>query len=499
MKRLWGKRFEKALSPLAEVFTSGRDVREIAPADERLVPYDLWGSRAHVVMLARQGILPRREARILIKGLREIEESRKKGKFQLDPAKEDVHSNVESYLIAKYGIEVGGRLHTARSRNDQVVLDMRLYLRDCALDFISSHSSLLRTLLGQAGKHRDTVIPGYSHHQPAQVTTLGHIWLSFAEAFSRDIQRLQDWYQRFNQNPLGSMTGYGTSFPIDRRLTSRLLGCDEPCHNSLDPIQNRWEPEAELGFAIVAMMNHASSLAQTLILFTTEEFGLFKLDDAYSTGSSMMPQKRNPDTLEVIKAKAGVAQGLLSSLLSIGKSLFLGYNRDTQWTKYLILDLVDECLAAPQILAEILNSLEANIEKMISRCRKSFISAPDLLERIVQEGNMSFRRAKAALEQAVKYSEAEGVKHISTNALRRALKEEGLKEEIDEQIIAHAQEPQETVSRRKGVGGTSPQALEGNILSLNRSLALSKAWVTKKKKQKSAALRRLAKMERGLQ
>jgi argininosuccinate lyase len=498
MKRLWGKRFEKGPSPLTEVFTSGRDVREIAPADERLIPYDLWGSRAHVVMLAKQGILPRREARILIKGLREIEESWRKGKFHLDPAKEDVHSNVESYLIAKFGIEAGGRLHTARSRNDQVAVDIRLYLRDCALDFITNLSSLIQTLLSQAGKHRDIVIPGYTHHQPAQVTTLGHIWLSFAGALSRDIQRFQDWYNRFNQNPLGSMTGYGTSFPIDRQLTSKLLGFDGPCQNSLDPIQNRWEPEAELGFAIVAMMNHASSLAQTLILFTTGEFGFFKLDDAYSTGSSMMPQKRNPDTLEVIKAKAAEAQGLLSSLLSIGKSLFLGYNRDTQWTKYLIMDLVDECLAAPQILAEILNSLEVNIEKMTSHCRKSFITAPDLLERIVQEGNMSFRRAKAALEQAVKYSEAEGIEHISTIALRRALKEEGLNERIDEKIIALSQEPQKIVSRRKGIGGTSPQTLEKNILSLNRSLDRCNKWVTKKKSQQGAALWRLAEKVRGL-
>ena len=146
--------------------------------------------------------------------------------------------------------------------------------------------------------------PATTHHQPAQVTTLGHIWLSFAEAFMRDMQRFQDWYERFNQNPLGSMTGYGTSFPIDRHLTSRLLGFDGPCENSLDPIQNRWEPEAEMGFAIAAMMNHLSSMAQTLILFSTGEFGLLRLDDAYSTGSSMMPQKRNPDP-----ARGGKSQG----------------------------------------------------------------------------------------------------------------------------------------------------------------------------------------------
>ena len=498
MKRLWGKRFEKKPSALAEKFTSGRDVREIPPADERLIPYDLWGSRAHVVMLARQRIIPRREARILIKGLKEIEASWRKGKFRLDPAKEDVHGNVESYLISRSGMEVGGRLHTARSRNDQVSLDMRLYLRDCAVGFIADLSSLIQILVQRARKHRDIVTPGYTHHQPAQVTTLGHIWLSFAEALYRDIGRFQDWYERFNQSPLGSMTGYGTSFSIDRQFTAKLLGFDGPCYNSLDPIQNRWEPEAEMGFAIAAMMNHLSSMAQTLILFATGEFGLFRVDEAYSTGSSMMPQKRNPDTLEVIKAKSGLAQGLLMSLLSLGKSLFLGYNRDTQWTKYLIMDLMEECAPSLKIMEEIMNSLQVDEEKMASLCRNGFITAPDLLEQVVQRGNISFRQGKEALEMAVKYSEGEGVEHISATALQKALKEEGLNLRIDRRMVALAQEPKQIVSRRKAVGGTAPQALEKNILSLTRSLQISRKWVTKKRAQQGLAQSRLVEMERGL-
>jgi argininosuccinate lyase len=375
---------------------------------------------------------------------------------------------------------------------------MRLYLRDQVLDFVSRVSSLVQSLIKNARRDRDAVMPGYTHHQPAQVTTLGHIWLSFAEAFMRDIQRFQNWYERFNLNPLGSMTGYSTSFPIDRNLTSRLLGFDGPCENSLDPIQNRWEAEAEMGFAIAAMMNHLSSIAQTLILFTAGEFGLLKLDDAYSTGSSMMPQKRNPDTLEVVKAKAGVAQGMLMSLLSTGKALFLGYNRDTQWTKYLVMDLVDECAPAPKIIEEIINSLQVDKKKMTSLCQRGFIAAPDLLERVVQEGNISFRQGKGALEKAVKYSEAEGVEHISFFALQRALKEEGLKVKMDEKMIGLAQDPKQIVSRRKAIGGTSPQALGRNILSLNRSLKISRKWLTKKRNQASLAQSRLAEMERNL-
>jgi len=498
MKRLWGKRFEKEPAALAEIFTSGRDVRGTPPADERLIPYDLWGSRAHVVMLAKQEIIPRREARALIKGLKEIEKSWRMGDFRLSPSKEDVHSSVEAWLIKKCGMEVGGRLHTARSRNDQVVLDMRLYLRDCALDFIAELASFVHVLLSRAQKYRDVILPGYTHHQPAQVTTLGHVWLSFAGAFLRDAQRFQDWYVRFNQNPLGSMTGYGTSFTIDRNLTSRFLGFDGPCQNSLDPIQNRWEPEAEIGFDISVTMNHLSTLAQTLIILSTGEFGMLGLDDAYCSGSSMMPQKRNPDPLEVIKAKAAVAQGLLNSMVSIGKANFLGYNRDTQWTKYLIMDLIDECFYSPRIMSEIVSSLQIKENQMAALSRKRFIAAPDLLERIVQEWGAPFRKAKVAVEKAVKYSEAEGVEHLSLSALKRAFKEEGLNLKVDARVIQAAQEPNNIVSRRKAIGGTSPQALQKNILFVSRQLQVSQKWLAQRKKQQAAAKTRLAEMEKNL-
>ncbi len=496
--KLWGKRFEKETSALAQRFTSGRDMQGIPPADEKLIPYDIWGSRAHVVMLAKQEIIPRGDACILIKGLKEIESSWRKGDFTLDPAIEDVHSNVESHLIARYGLEAGGKLHTARSRNDQIVLDMRLYIRECGFQFILGVCSLIQSLVVQARKQRDRIAPGYTHHQPAQITTLGHIWLSFAAALVRDVQRFQSWHGRFNRNPLGSMTGYGTSFAIDRRLTSKLLGFEGPCENSLDPIQNRWEPEAEMAFAITALMNHLSCLAQTLILFTTGEFGIVKLDEAYSTGSSMMPQKRNPDTLEAVKAKASIAQGLLVSLISLGRGLFLGYNRDTQWTKYLIMDLVDECSSAPTIMREIVGSLQVNDKRLADLCRKGFIAAPDLLEKIVQEGKISFRQGKGALEKAVKHSEEKGAEIISSSVLKRALKEEGIDLNIDDELPAASQDPHKIISRRKSGGGPSPQAMEKSLSSLDLLLSHTKRWLVQKRKQISSAQSRLAKMEQTL-
>jgi argininosuccinate lyase len=449
-------------------------------------------------MLARKGILPKPVARVLSKGLGEIENAWTHQKFYLDPSQEDVHSNVENWLIRKYGLEVGGRLHTARSRNDQVAVDVRLYLRDCVLNFLSELISLINILLNHAQKEGKTISPGYTHHQPAQITTLGHIWLSFAESLNRDRQRFQEWFQRFNENPLGSMTGYGTSFAIDRNLTSKLLGFDKPCPNSLDPIQNRWEPEAEMGFAIAAMMNHLSSLAQTLILGSTGEFGLFRLDDDYCTGSSMMPQKRNPDPLEIIKAKAADAHGLLASLLAIGRSLFLGYNRDTQWSKYLIMDLIDECLPVPRIMGEIIGSLSIHKGKMMALCQKGFISAPDILERLVQEWGLSFRQAKVAVEKAVKYSEAEGEEQISLSALGRSLQEEGLSLKIEQSFVPKAQDPQLIVSRRKAIGGTSPQALERNIAILTHSLQDAARWLAQKRNQELKAKTYLREMERNL-
>ena len=497
-EKLWGKRFAKLPSPLAQKFTSGRDVQGKPPADERLIPYDIWGSRAHVVMLSKAGLLPRKQARVLAKGLQEIEDLWRQGKFLLDPVQEDVHTNIEGWLTQKYGSEAGGRLHTARSRNDQIVVDMRLYLRDCALAFSSELLFLLDALVRLAKKYEGQIFPGYTHHQPAQVTTLGHIFLGFGESILRDAQRFQEWFERFNKNPLGSMTGYGTTLGIDRDLTSRLMGFEGPTQSSLDPIQNRWEAEAELGFALSTFMNHLSSLAQTLILFSTGEFNLVHLDDSYCTGSSMMPQKRNPDPLEVTKAKTALVHGHLQSLISIGRSLFVGYNRDTQWTKYLVMDLIDECSAAPKVMAEILLSIQINTRRAVDLCQKGFISSPDLVERMVAEWDLPFRRAKKVVEKAVRYSEAEGVDKISLNAFRRALQEEKITVSADQRFIDQAQDPKTLVGLRRITGGPAPAVLQENIVFLNRAKKSLLKWISSKRRKISSAESLLRKREKAL-
>lgn len=495
---LWGRRFKKAPSPLTQRFTAGRDVQGKPAADERLIPYDVWGSRAHVVMLAQTGLLPKTQARALSRGLGEIEALWRQGRFPLNPSLEDVHTNIESWLSGKLGNQTGGKLHTARSRNDQVALDLRLYLRDCALTFLGETLFLIDVLADLAGKHRNLIFPGYTHHQPAQVTTLGHILLAFGESLRRDGIRFQDWVNRFNENPLGAMTGYGTSLGIHRELTSRLMGFDGPTASSLDPIQNRWEAEAELGFALSVLLNHLSSLAQTLILFSTGEFGLIQLDDAYCTGSSMMPQKRNPDVLEVTKAKAALVQGYLQSLMSIGRSLFLGYNRDTQWTKYLIMDLIDECAAAPKTMAEVLASLHVDEKRAAELCAKGFITSPDLVERMVAEWKIPFRAAKKAVEAAVRHAEAEGKDKITWPAFANALREEKIANFQDPGFVERSQNPKWLIGLRRASGGPSPESLKKTLAGLGRSKTALRRWLTAKRRQITSAETLLKRREKAL-
>jgi len=370
-------------------FLSGRDVKGIPPCDERLIPYDLWGNRAHVLMLCQQALVSKQDGKKIVRGLRGIETLHQKGKFRLDASKEDVHSNIESYLIERIGIEFGGKVHTGRSRNDQIVLDMRLYLRDQVLEFIEGLIFLTEALIEKADEHRSTVMPGYTHHQHAVATTFGHLLLSFAEALERDVKRFSHWFALFNKNPLGAAAGYGTTFHLDRQLTAKLLGFDGPTENVTDPITQRWEPEAELAYDVAVMMDHLSTMAQCLILLSTREFSMVRLNDRHCTGSSIMPQKRNPCSLEVIKAKTSFAHGMVVSLLSAGKALFMGYNRDTQWTKYWIMDLVDESKPALSVMTDIIRLLQVNKTQMLQRAQEEFLGATPLMEWLVGHGKPS--------------------------------------------------------------------------------------------------------------
>jgi argininosuccinate lyase len=498
IERLWGGRFEELPSKEMVGFLSGRDVKGIPPCDERLILYDLWGNRAHVLMLCHQDILSRQDGKRILKGLREIETLHRKGKFGLNPSKEDVHSNIESYLIERLGIEYGGKVHTGRSRNDQIVLDMRLYLRDQALEFVEGLIFLMESLLQRAGEHWSTVMPGYTHHQHAVATTFGHLLLSFVEALERDAKRFGHWLDLFNKNPLGGAAGYGTSFNLDRQLTSKLLGFDGPTENVTDPITQRWEPEAELAYDVAVMMDHLSTTAQTLILLSTREFNMIRLNDRHCTGSSIMPQKRNPCSLEVIKAKAAFAHGMLISLLSTGKSLFMGYNRDTQWTKYWIMDLVDESKPALSVMTDVIRLLQVNKGQMLKLAQEEFAGATSLMEWLVRHGPLPMRKAKMLMERAVKYSEKEGRGSVSYESLKKVLNEMKVHLSITEKEVERIQRPERILAQALSIGAPSEKRVKENIASLQKRVQANRDWLVQKRKGIEKAKTLIFKMAREL-
>jgi argininosuccinate lyase len=498
VEKLWGGRFEELPPKEIVDFLSGRDVRGIPSCDERLIPYDLWGNRAHLLMLCQQGIVSKRDGKKILKGLRELESLYRREKFKLDPSKEDVHSNIESFLIDRVGMEYGGKIHTGRSRNDQIALDMRLYLRDQVMGYVGGLTGLIESLLRRAETDRSTIMPGYTHHQHAIPTTFGHLLLSFAEAFDRDIQRFVHWFDLFNKNPLGAAGGYGTTFPLDRELTSRLLAFDGPTENVTDPITQRWEPEAELAHAVAVMMNHLSTLAQNLILLSTHEFNMIRLHDRHCSGSSIMPQKRNPCSLEVIKAKTSFAHGILLSLISVGKALFMGYNRDTQWTKYWIMDLVEETKPALSVMAEVIRLLEVNQAQMAERTRRGFLGATLLMEWMAVTGRLPLRKAKMVVEKAVKYSEMEGDEEVSYPSLKRAIKEMGVHFPVKERDVKEIQRPDKILSQNVSTGGSSKKRVKENLLSLRERAKGSRDWLILERREIEKAKKLIIRMENKL-
>ncbi len=496
--KLWGGRFEELPSREMVDFLSGRDVRGIPPCDERLIPYDLWGNRAHVLMLCRQGILSKTDGKKILKGLRELETLHQKGKFGLDASKEDVHSNIESFLIERLGIEFGGKIHTGRSRNDQIVLDMHLYLRDRVLEFVEGLIGLTEAILRKGEEHRSTIMPGYTHHQHAVVTTFGHLLLSFAGSLGRDHQRFARWFDLFNKNPLGAAAGYGTTFNLDRQLTSRLLGFDGPTENVTDPITQRWEPEAEMAYDVAVMMDHLSTIAQTFILLSTPEFNMIRLNDRHCTGSSIMPQKRNPCSLEAIKAKTSFAHGMLVSLLSAGKSLFMGYNRDTQWTKYWIMDLIDESKPALSVMTEVIELLRVHKTQMLQQAQEEFVGATSLMEWMVRHGSLPLRKAKMVLEKAVKYSEKEGSGKVSYQSLKTALAEMKVNIPITEKAVEEMQRPEKILSQTPSIGTPSEKRIKENIGALQKKVRMNKNWLLHQRKNIEKSKTLMFKMEKQL-
>ena len=384
MEKLWAGRTSGAASQLADDFNSSIGV------DQRMYRQDICGSMAHANMLAACGILPASDAALLVDALGDILEELESGALTVDPAAEDIHMFIEQVLTDRLG-DVGKRLHTARSRNDQVAVDLRMYLRDEAAAVEEKLKALLGAIADQAEANVDTILPGYTHLQRAQPILFAHHLLAYAMMFTRDLGRLSDAVRRMNESPLGACALAGTTYPTDRQMTAKALGFDGPCRNSIDAVSDR-DFCVELLSAFAVTMMHLSRFSEEIILWASWEFHFIELDDGYTTGSSIMPQKKNADMAELVRGKTGRVYGDLMGTLTMLKGLPLAYNKDMQEDKEAIFDAVDTVKQCLDIFTPMLATMKVQKENMYHAAQKGFINATDLADYLVKKG-MPFRSA----------------------------------------------------------------------------------------------------------
>ena len=392
--KLWGGRFTGGTASSVEAFTASIDI------DARLYRHDILGSIAHAKMLAKQRIISAADGRKIVRGLQAVEREISSGRFAFSPTDEDIHMNIERRLTELVG-PAGGKLHTARSRNDQVVLDMRLYLRDEVKVILAGLKALERELAKSAKKNLDVIMPGYTHLQRAQPVLFAHHLLAYVEMFARDYQRFADGLERIDVMPLGSGALAGTTFPIDRAYVAKLLGFPRLSKNSIDAVSDR-DFVLEFLAASSILFVHLSRLADELVLWSSQEFGFIELPDGYCTGSSMMPQKKNPDVPELIRGKSGRVFGHLQALLTIMKGLPLAYNRDLQEDKVPLFDTVDTVEASVKILGELIAGVKIRRDRLSSAVKDGFMNATDLADYLVGRG-LAFRAAHEVAGKVVRY------------------------------------------------------------------------------------------------
>ena len=392
MEKMWAGRFQKALAQKADDFNSSLHF------DCRMYAQDIQGSIAHATMLAKQGILPNDEVELIIDGLTGILEDINAGKLAFDTGAEDIHMFVEAELTKRIG-DAGKRLHTARSRNDQVALDIRLYLRDEAEKIVALIKEVVKAIVEKAEESADIIAPAYTHLQRAQPISFGHQLLAYAMMLLRDIDRIQDSVKRMNYSPLGSCALAGTTYDTDREFVAERLGFYGATQNSIDGVSDR-DFCLELMSALAILMMHLSRFSEEIILWSSWEFKFIELDDSYTTGSSIMPQKKNPDMAELIRGKTGRVYGNLMALLTTLKGLPLAYNKDMQEDKEAIFDSLDTVTMCLEVLAPMLATMKINAENTYRSAQKGFINATDLADYLTKKG-MPFRSAYKIVGQIV--------------------------------------------------------------------------------------------------
>lgn len=453
----WSGRFAQKTDPLALDFTQS------VSFDKRLYYYDVVGSLAHAKMLQKVGLLTPRELKKIQKGLQSIVEDLQSGKLEFKEELEDVHRNIEAALIARVGT-AGGKLHTARSRNDQVAVDLRLYCRDRVMELHDSLVALERVFVQKAREGIGAIMPGYTHLQRAQPILFSHHLLAYVEMFERDRSRLLDTLRRLNVCPLGSGALAGTTFPIDREFVANELGFDQVSRNSLDAVSDR-DFAVEIASSASILMMHLSRLCEELVLWSSAEFDFIKLPESFCTGSSMMPQKMNPDVPELVRGKTGRVYGHLISLLTLLKGLPLAYNKDLQEDKEPLFDLFETVINSVDILAELMAGAKPNRPKMEAAAGDGFLLATDLADWLVRQG-VDFRSSHEITARIVRYALNQGkdLKKITLEELKK------FSPHFSRDLF-QALKTRAAVDNRRSPGGTATRNVSAEIRRLEKHLA----------------------------
>ena len=454
--KLWSGRFNEPTDAFVEAFTASVEF------DRRLYQYDIQGSIAHATMLAAQGIITDQERDAITQGLRQIADRIERGEFTWSIKLEDVHMNVEAALTEAIGI-AGKKLHTGRSRNDQVATDIRLWLRDEIDNLVAAILRLQSALLDLAEQEAETILPGFTHLQTAQPVTFGHHMMAWFEMLERDRERLLDCRKRVNLMPLGAAALAGTTYPIDREYTARLLGFARPSENSLDSVSDR-DFAIEFAAAASILMMHLSRYSEELIIWSSAQFGFIELSDSFCTGSSIMPQKKNPDVPELIRGKTGRIFGHLIGLLTLMKSQPLAYNKDNQEDKEPLFDTVDNLKGSLKVFADMVPAITCRREAMREAAMKGFATATDLADYLVRRGT-AFRDAHEVVGKAVAYGVAQK-RDLSQLTLEELQRFSGsIQQDVFEVLTLEG-----SVAARDHIGGTAPKQVRAAIARARQRL-----------------------------
>jgi len=459
--------------------------------DYRIFEEDIDGTEAHNIMLFEQGILSKEDLTKILSSLEKLRREYRSGKVKMDYSYEDVHEYIESYVTRDVGVEVGGKLHTGRSRNDQVVLDIRMRLRTEILEIAEAVIDLISALLERAREFKGKIMPLYTHTQHAQIGTLSHYLLSYVDVFLRDLNRLDSCYERVNLSPLGAGPIGGTSIPVDRWRTASLLGFKGIIENSIDAVSSR-DVEIEVLSVLANLMTSISRIAEDLVLWSSSEFRFIEVADEYSSTSSIMPQKKNPCTLELLRGRTGRVYGALAGVLSICKGLVTGYNRDLQEVKHHLWVGLESVKDSVEILAGAIKTLSINEDRMRAEAELGYTLAVDLAERLVEEVGLPFREAHRLVGKIVselisrnlKLSDLkpELIEEVSLNVLGKRVK-------IPDRLLSEVLNPEASLYNRKSVG--SPNPVETDRMLRDRSNLLEKVrarWLSRKESLEDAKI-----------